>query len=192
MQGMTEIATIPIVNGEFEYKFTSNEIEAYVLIFEEEFFKGAMMPIKFFSENELVTLKLHDTENFMDNVVNGGELNDEFQNFQNSVVKKFYDKSMSIEEAYRGMAYELFYSDDYNAVMTKLRNAKTQEEKVPLYEEMKRLTEKGLDKSDLGKEREVRSRALFNIYLKDKYDYIEKNTNLVSFYLMMEDLTGIK
>ena len=187
-----KIATIPIIDGKFEYILNSDEILAFELIFEEEFYKGAMMPITFFSENDILRLKLNDSEKFLENKIEGGKLNHKLNHFNTTIKEKFYDKYKSIEEEYKDIQREQFFSEAYHEVITKLKNAKTQEEKVPVYKEMESLQKSGLDKSELGKEKYAKSKILFDAYLKDKYDYIINNLDEVSFHMVIEDLMGIK
>ena len=186
------IATIPIVDGEFEYILISEEISAYELIFEEEFYAGMMKPIRFFSENATVIFKLNDSELFENNEIKGGEINKSHQNFQNKIVFAFSKKSNIIQQQYKGIPFEKLFSEAYIKVIEKLKNAKTQEEKVPIYKEMETLRKKGLDKSELGEERDNKSKALYKVYINDKYKYIEDNHNIVSYSLLIDDLIGIK
>lgn len=187
-----KIASIPIVEGKFEYTLNSDEILAYELIFEEEFYNGSMKPITFFSENTSLTIKLNDFELFENNEIIGGKVNENYQNFQNRVFDDFYEKVKVIRDEYKNIPHDKMLSDAYNDVRRKLKNAKTQEERVPLYKEMEDLREKGLDKSELGKEREAKGKVLFDEFTNLKYKYINNKLDIVSFYMLMDDLMGIE
>jgi len=187
-----KIATIPIINGEFEYTLTSNEVAAYELIFEEEYYAGMMKPVIFFSENVTVKLELNDSELFEKNEIIGGKSNTDYKNFQNKVYTDFYGKVKLVQEEYKDVPYDEMCSDDYNDVRQRLKNAKTQEEKIPIYKEMEDLRKNGLDKSELGKKREAKNKILFNEFTRLKYEYINNKLVIVSFYMIIDDLIGIK
>ncbi|WP_242131914.1 TlpA disulfide reductase family protein [Aestuariivivens marinum] len=187
-----KIATISIVNGKFDYTLSSNEVQAYKLIFEEEFYAGAMKPITFFAEDDVLVMKLHDSENFLENKIEGGVLNSTFNKFNEKTNAVFYSKYMAIEEEYKDIPREKLFSETYHKIIQKLKDAKSHEEKIPIYKEMENLQSSGLDKSELGEEKYAKSKRLFDAYLKDKYHYIKSNLDMVSLYMVIDDLMGIK
>lgn len=187
-----KIATIPIVEGKFEYALNSGEILAYELIFEEEFYDGAMRPITFFAENDTLLFMLNASEKFMDNKIEGGKLNQKLNNFNSKIRNVFYDKYQSIETEYKDVPREKLVSAAYLQVIEKLKNAETQEERVPIYKEMESLRKCDLDKSELGMEKYEKGKLLYDSYLKDKYNYIVNNLDEVSYYMVIDDLMGIE
>jgi thiol-disulfide isomerase/thioredoxin len=79
---------IPIVDGKFEYVLNFDHEEQFELIFNDEFAQGSMLPIRFFAEQSVINFTLHPTDHrnreadrFAENVIEGGKLNDAFQNF---------------------------------------------------------------------------------------------------------------
>ena len=187
-----KVATIPIVDGRFGYTLSSNENQAYNFIFEEEFYAGSMRPITFFAEGGTLDMKLHDSKEFLRNEIEGGELNYTFSNFNTKTRDVFYSKYMAIEDEYKSISPEQLFSDSYHEIRARLKNAKTHEEKIPIYKEMEDLRKKGLDKSELGREKYAKGKLLFDAFSRDKYEYIKSNLDVVSLYMVIDDLMSIE
>jgi thiol-disulfide isomerase/thioredoxin len=184
------VIKIPIVDCKFSYSFKTDAIESYVLAFEEEAERGAYRAITFFSEKDTIKLALNNNEKFDDNIVVGGEINEEHTNFSKIMRENFYSRYDSIREKYKAHDYKDFQSEAYKIVMAQLRLAKTQEEKVPLYKKRNKLQEDGLDKSELGKIKSIEEKAIHIDMVNYKYNYISKHPTLVSFDLLLMDMIG--
>ncbi len=87
---------IPITNNTFEYVMAYENQEAYQLIFKDERDNGMWKPIVFFPENSEINLTLNSVENFEKNKITG-ELNKEYQDFNEIVKTNFYSKVTSIQ-----------------------------------------------------------------------------------------------
>ncbi len=72
---------IPIVNNAFEYTFEVPEVEAYVLVFEDEYNKNGWRPIVFFSEQGEVHFELFPMMEGDKNKIVGGKLNQVHQDY---------------------------------------------------------------------------------------------------------------
>ncbi len=184
------VIKIPIVDSKFCYSFKTEAIESYQLAFEEEAERGAYRPITFFSEKDTITLSLNNNDKFDNNTLLGGKVNEEYTNFSKLMRDNFYSRYDSIREKYKAHNYKDFQSEAYNTLMTQLRLAKTQEEKVPLYKKRDKLQEEGLDKSELGKIKSLEEKAIHDEMVNYKYNYISKNPTLVSFDLLLTDMIG--
>jgi len=77
---------IPINDGKFEYILNCEHEEQYELIFYDEYVQGMMRPVPFFSENVVVNFTLHPTDQFDKNIVQGGKLNREYQDYFSKVL----------------------------------------------------------------------------------------------------------
>lgn len=186
------IVSIPIINYEFEFEFEPKEIEAYNLIFKDEHNKGAWRPIKFFAEKDTIQFNLHETDNFDENEIKGGILNDVQQNYSKQILKKY---SAQLDEVYKvldSIPYETMNSFAYNKIIERLREVKTQEERVVIYAEMEKLKRDELHRSEFGKKIDSQVAIIQNQYLDIKYDYIEKNPTIVSYSLLLDDILSLK
>jgi len=186
------LAKIVVKNDSFNYTFFPEQIEAYQLVYQDEHDKGSWRPITFFAERDTIEFKIHDSEFFDDNEIKGLELNKEYKNYNAIMVRNFYSRYDSISQKYKSYDYKDFQSASYKDLMEKLRLAKTQEEKVPLYQLQKKLKEQGLDRSELGKIQDLEYKTLRTEMINYKYNYILKNLSLVSYELLLEDIRSFE
>lgn len=182
---------IPIVDGAFNYEFSSEEVLAYQLIFKEELDKGHAKPITFFPTQGTVSFKLYNIKDFSSNEVTGGPLNSKYKAFTSTLLNPFNNAVTSIYREFEAVTYQDRHSTAFNTIANKLRTA-SQEERMAIYKEMNALKEQGLDKSALGKEVDAKYKGLEMRYFKDKYEFINANPTVVSYYLVIEDLMKVK
>ncbi|WAC02878.1 hypothetical protein N7U66_04410 [Lacinutrix neustonica] len=181
---------IPIVDGKFNYEFSSEEDLAYQLIFKEEYDKGNAKPIIFFPTEGSVSFKLHNVKDFSSNEVTGGPLNSTYKEFTSKILNPFNNAVISIYKEFEAVTYQDRHSTAFNTIASKLRAA-SQEEKMAIYKQMNALKEQGLDKSTLGKEVDAKYEKLEMKYFDDKYDFITANPSVVSYYLVIADLMRV-
>ncbi len=74
-------------NGEFLFKIRNESPEMYHLIFENEVKRGYWTPIKFFNDKDSILFKLSSTKK---NIIRGGELNEEFNDY-NTKIKSYFE-----------------------------------------------------------------------------------------------------
>ena len=72
---------IPINDGKFEYELNSKHEEFYFLIFFDE---QPIPAVRFFSEHGVINFTLYPTDQFNNNIVEGGKLNKELRNYLNT------------------------------------------------------------------------------------------------------------
>ena len=103
---------IPINDGKFEYILNCEHEEQYELIFKDEFERGYMTPIQFFSEHNVINFTLHSTDDnrFDKNIVKGGNLNREYSDYF-SHVSNMGNAVMS--------AYNKYLNDNYSEALNK-------------------------------------------------------------------------
>lgn len=186
------VLKIPITDCKFNYTFKAKDIESYNLAFEEDVKRGYYRAITVFSEQDTIKMVIHNDEDFDYNTVVGGVVNEEYQNFQKIMRSDYYSRYNAINKKYKSYNYKAFQSQAYIDLMKRLKEAKTQEEKVPLYQKQKQLQEDNLDKSELGKIKEAEYKAINTEMVNYKYNYISKHPTLVSFDLLLEDLIGFE
>lgn len=74
-------------NGKFNFKIHNESPEMYHLIFENEIKRGYWTPIKFFNDKDSILFKLNSDKN---NIINGGELNKKFNDY-NTKIKRYFE-----------------------------------------------------------------------------------------------------
>ncbi|WP_299583986.1 TlpA disulfide reductase family protein [uncultured Sunxiuqinia sp.] len=72
------VALIPIQDGSFHYEINYTDVEAYTLIFEDEYKQGRSRPIIFFTTNGTLEMELYPMEDHAKNLIEGGEDNQQF------------------------------------------------------------------------------------------------------------------
>ena len=90
---------IPIVNGKFEYVLNYEHEELYELLFEEEFERGSVIPVPFFSEPGIINFTLYPEDRFRENNVKGGKSNDEYWNYWNSIMDKLQAVDLEVKQS---------------------------------------------------------------------------------------------
>jgi len=186
------IDTIPIINGKFEHKFVSDEIEMYQLIFKDELVTGSFMPTQFFSENADIVFNLYDQDNSNKFTREGGENNNLYQIYLDSIQDGYNNQLNAVYEDYNLFdSFEKFNSKEYNELFSRLREAKSQEEKVPIYQSIRKLEKAKKHRSEIGKELDSVVNILSKQFQNKKYEFIEANPSLVSYSILMRDMQSL-
>lgn len=73
-------------------------------------------------------------------------------------------------------------------VFAKLNQAKTHDEKIPLYKEMEDLKEKDLDKTPIAKRIEDQQDIIYKEMEEFRQQYIKSNHNLISYLFLLENV----
>ncbi|WP_296316835.1 TlpA disulfide reductase family protein [Winogradskyella sp. UBA3174] len=191
MRQEDKVMLIPIENGKFEFEFTPEDMQAYQLVFEDEHLDGGWRSIMFFPEEGVTTFKLYSMDRFSENIISNNGLNADLNKFNTDVAVQFEQKSRLFFKRNEELGYENLRSEASKALSEKLNKAKTQEEKVVMYDAMEDLGEKGLDRSELGKKRDAEYDVMMGEYLDSRYNYIIDNPTMVSYSFLIEDLTYI-
>lgn len=181
---------IEIRNGKFEHTFSYSEAEAYELIFEDELNNGAWRGITFFPINGTVQFRLHPQENWDLNEIKGGKLNAEYKKYQEASKKLFAQRKNELQK----ISSELQKQNEYNSpayeeISRQIGNAKSQDEKVLLFQKRDEL------EKTHGRYTEKAKRLFRDPYdsliaseLTWKYDYMQKNPSLLSYFLLWSDV----
>lgn len=189
---MNNPTKIPIKNGQFNYTFSIKTVEAFELIFEDEFENGTWVPTLFFSTNGVIQFVLNPKDQSNKNTVIGGDLNMAYTNYQ-SVNKTAFEKAKSVLMGIQKDLVETdeYESDEFKEVLKKLRATQSgdHDAKVPIYNKMEELektyaryTEKAKTLFALPYD------SLMNVELKWKYEYIQNNISIVGYYLIWRDV----
>lgn len=182
---------IPITNGRFSHTFSYSDHEAYELVFQDELEVGVWRSIVFFPETQ-VTFILYPQKDADSNVIRGGTSNVEYADYQIKARSLFESKQEEISKVRQALQQEDAYeSEEYKAVLKQLRALRQDDYdgKTPVYQKMDemektrtRYTEKGralvMDRQD----------SLKNAMFLWKYNYMQNNPSLASYYLMWSDV----
>ena len=79
---------IPVKKGKFEYILNFDHEELYELIFEDEWKRSSWRFVEFISEQAVINFKLYPMNLGDKNIVEGGSINKEYQDYQNEASKK--------------------------------------------------------------------------------------------------------
>jgi len=90
---------IPIKKGKFEYVLYCDFEEQYDLIFDDEYKKGSITPVPFFSEQGDINFTLYPESQFNRNIVEGGNNNREYWDFIKERLKIYETIQPEIDEA---------------------------------------------------------------------------------------------
>jgi len=80
---------IPINDGKFEYVLNCEHEEQYEIIFNDEFERGSVRLVSFFSERGVINFTLYPEDRFIENIVEGGKLTKEYRNHLIPILKKY-------------------------------------------------------------------------------------------------------
>jgi thiol-disulfide isomerase/thioredoxin len=105
---------IPINNGKFEYILNCKYEEKYYLAFSEELGQGQYRVVEFFSEHGVINFTLHPSDQFKKNIVEGGELNREYQDYFSKV-----NELSDAEDDKISTKVEQYLNDNYSEALKK-------------------------------------------------------------------------
>lgn len=186
------VVKIPIVDRKFSYSFKADAIESYVLAFKEEVERGSYRTVTIFSENDTLRIKLHNNEDYNDNIISGGKINKIYQNLINEERKLFYSDYDSINKKYEKYNYKEFYSEEYVSLINQLGDTKTKAEEMLIYKKQNELKKQDLHRNELGKIREKEYKAIRDKHTEYKYNYISKNNTIVAYDMLVMDMVNRK
>jgi len=170
---------IPVVDGKFEYVLHSEHKELYYLAFNDEFERGTIMVIPFFSEPGVVKFTLFPMDRYSENRVKGGKLNKAYWNYWHT----FLDKN---EKSYTDLIQYL--ENNYGEILEKQEMPTDHPFWDDLYGRVELLEEAGIDVRDF----------VDSVWNDDyeqlhywKLQYIKKNPTLVGYTVLVQEAISI-
>ena len=182
---------IPIKNGKFSHTFSYNEVEAYALIFEDELNKGSWKSITFFPTNGIIEFKLYPQDKWDQNTIIGGESNAEYESIRLSNKNIFETRRNELTAVHNGLREkDEFDSEEYKEVLQHMNAAKGNHDAlVPIYNKMDEMEKTHARYTEKAKHQFVDPYdSLTKAELLWKYDYIKRNSSIVSYYLIWSDV----
>ena len=179
---------IPVTDGKFHYATKLDFPEAVELFLGQAKNVGGR-PMPLFLENTTINLTIHPENEFDKNIIDGGNINLEYQKYSNDIKSKFGNKIEVIYDSISNMRKANgYYTEAMNTIQSKINEAKSHDEKLPLWEERKSLVANKLHLTSKGL---ILDKKLADINKKQdefKQNYINQNPNIISYFLFINDL----
>jgi len=184
---------IPIVDGHFDYDLKTSVAEKYTLILGEELENGAFRSISFFAENGEVDFNLYAGEEFDNNTVSGGKLNNKMIAFEKKqkevfepILKPFKEELDSLWNS------KNYFSEDTKTITNKIKTHEQGEELNKLYKVHDDLleTEKGYSPRAWFLKNKMDSIQKINFDWEIKY--IKANQDIFSYSLLLYNVRWYK
>lgn len=187
------IIELPVIDGKFNYEAKLEHPEAVYLFLGEMLERGGGRHMELFLENEEINLTIHSEDEFDKNIIEGGKLNAEYKKFIDKKDALFKSRLQPLEDSIQ----ILFEKDNYNSdemkeIFEKLDNAKSHDEKVPLYKEMEVLNKKGLDKTNAAKRLSDKQDVIYKEVEEYHNQYMDTHSNLISYSFLLSKLVFAK
>jgi hypothetical protein len=184
---------IPIKDSSFEYTLIIPQTEAYELVFKDEVERSAWRPIYFFPENGELSFKLHSFNEYDKNQIEGGDLTQKFLDYRKQFENTFKPRYQPLNDSSSAlMIRNEYYSTKMDSLIKVLQQTKDQEILSKIRAQMKELRTLEKDLSPKGDEIRQKNKSLKQEANKWRYEYINANSTIVSYYFLMEDLQSIK
>jgi peroxiredoxin len=185
-------AEIPVTNNSFNYNFKFSQPEVYLLIFKDEFQKGAMRETPFFAEDGKITFTINSDNNMKGYVVKGHKLNDALIDYYRELKEKFYDKAMTYTDSVNAMYRKgTIFTKDFQKVQDELSKTKDESARSQLMDQQRYLKSQGFMYSPNAKKYVQLQDSILKKQKQWETDYIDKNTSLLSLYLFMNRIKEI-
>lgn len=180
---------IKIINNEFTYTFVPKNLEAYEIVFEDEYNKGAWRPVIFFPDTSQIEMQLYAMDDADKNIIKGGLLNRSYFEYMSLEKARYQKKRDQLSEKTRLLNKAgNYWSKEHEALMEKLRQAKDQTEKLPLYQQREELQKVGRDLTPEGLKIRNSYDSLNRDLVKWRYAYIEQYPSISNYFLMYNDV----
>ena len=180
---------IPVINGEFHFesKLQNPEVVTLYLGEAKENSGGRFMPL--FLENTKIDLTIYPEEEFDKNTIKGGKLNAQYLSYMQSFENKFNDRRKPLIDSLSVLwKSDEYSSDKMKALLTELKKAENQDEKVVIYKKIHDLKKSGQHLSPKAKIFEDKLKPIHDDQKKFKQEYMENNPTIVSYYFLLQDL----
>jgi len=182
---------IPIKDSTFEYKLVIPQTEAYELAFMDKS-KKELVPFFFFPKNGVIHFTFCSLNNYEKNQVNGSKLRKKFLEYRKTYDDTFIPRFMLLSKSmYALMKNNEYYSSERDSLINLIKNAKDPDTLLLLLK-LDDLKIQGKELSPKGKAIDQQNNLLQQEANKWRYEYIRKNSDLLSYYFLIEDIKGIK
>ena len=179
---------IPIVNNRFNYSFDFFQSEAYELVLQDEFNSGNMMVTTFFCEEGKIYLTLYEKIRNKD-FVKGSSLNCAFTEYNHLLKSMFWDEIMKYSDSLHILNINnKALSEDYFFLQEKINKTTDIETRKQLHNEQTFQRNTGSMYTPQARKYHLIQDSIRNKLKVWEFDYIDKNSSLLSYYLFMKDI----
>lgn len=180
---------IPIIDSTFTYELKYKDIEAYNLVFEDEYEQGGIRPIVFFPTNGTIDMELYPMDDFRKNIVSGGKENKEYfgyQNVKNNVIQPIQESAQTL------MGNGGYYSQEMNELNEQLQKTEKQEDKSKIYAQIDELYQSGEEMSPAAKKLKTQYDSLMKIIQLNEIENIRENITIPNYYTLILTIQNSK
>ena len=178
---------IPITDSTFSYEVEAKPAQAYWLVFQDEIESGGFRPITFFPDTKNIYFTLHSMDQYDRNVIEGGELNNQLREFNELFESAFRSRYQPMNDSIR-ILFETnqYHSDSMSVFYERLRQSKSQDTNIVLYEKMEGIKERGNHLTEKAKIFDAKIKEISQEQFRLILDYIEDNPTIVTYYLFID------
>ena len=180
---------IPIKDSTFNYEIKFKDIEAYKLVFQDEYIQGNMLPITFFTTNSTISMELYPREESKKNIISGGKENNEFLEYQKKKNDEIDKKTKPIMDSLKVLqvndAYESQLMKD---LYKKLEITEKKEDQYKMYIQMDELYRSGEGLSPAAKKLDAQYDSLRKIIQDKEIEFIKENITIPNYYALIQSL----
>jgi len=178
---------IPIVDNTFTHEIKFKDIEAFSLVFEDEFIKGAMRPITFFATNDTVSMTLFPVEEYEKNSINGGIENQQFIEHEKKKMDEIIDKTKPINDSLHALQRtNKFHSQIMKDLFEKLKNTEKQEDKFKMYNQINELYKSREGLSPAARKLSAQNDSIMKIIQDKELEFIRNNISISTYYSLIQ------
>lgn len=184
---------IPIIDSSFNFDIPFTEIEAYTVVFKDEYLEGLMRPITFFLTDDTVKMELNPMDEFDNNIVLGGEINQKFNEHNKNLKAEGQEMARVIRDSMQVLIDKnLYYSRLMEDLREKKRNADNQDERDKIQTEIIKIRQSGEHLSPDAKRLVAQNDSIMKIIYNKERDYLKSNVTLFGYYLLIDYILRTK
>ncbi|HMR18808.1 MAG TPA: DUF4369 domain-containing protein, partial [Sphingobacterium sp.] len=184
-----DILKIPVEQGRFQHEITFEKPEAITLYTNHIIDKSAGRYSDLFFEAGNIRITIFTQDQFDDNIIEGGPLNQEYQKLQKELKSKYITPMNAIQDSMKVLyAADKLLSDSMKELIKRFNENPSGEEKLLLFNIRDSLRNHDLDMTAEGKALDKRGKGLLNSLLKDRISYMKNNSSIVAYKLFLDDI----
>ncbi|NME71248.1 TlpA disulfide reductase family protein [Flammeovirga aprica] len=173
---------IPVKDGKFYYKAKLDFPQYVELCLGESF-----MPL--FLTNEKINVTIHSEEEFDKNVVEGGELNAQYQKYKVDNDHKFSSRIETLLDSMGLLSKsDQLLSEKAKPLFAELRKPGKPEDKVFIRKKIRDLKDSNQHLSSKAQTIDNKLKLLYKKQKEFQQEYIENNPSIVSYFFFIQDL----
>jgi thiol-disulfide isomerase/thioredoxin len=178
---------IPIIDSTFTYEIKFKDIEAYKLVFQEEFSQGNMLAITFFTTNGTINMELYPRVESKKNIISGGKENKEFVEYQKNKNDEMDKKSKPIIDSIKILQAK----DEYDSQIMKdlnkrLENTEKKEDRFKIYTQINKLYQSGEGLSPAAKKLDAQYVSLLKTIHDKEVEFTKENIAIPNYYTLIQ------